>query len=483
MERTIRPRGLTALAILNFILAGFKGFAILTSLITVMFVGAISQQASYTPGNDFSSLLLIFTIVDIFLVILMVLAGIGYIRVNRFMGLLVGNIFAVASFIKGCISIVSWSELSLPFNVFNMTSFLIISDLVFPVLTIVFLNFVFLDTWRTHHQFYDRIGEYEERTQHPEQAQIQPESGARKHTPHPILVFMQSLRQTLRGSQGILFFYFSIILFLLIGQVTIWICGVQGGFAANDSQNIETSQLMMKFNAKEFAFNHFVWVLDDKSSSADMEAKIPPQWSTMLSHEQPALLSLIFSVVFSLFPVIIAFITFNQIAEDANRKGYRYLLLRTNRQSIFFGKFLSVITLVIPLIIIIVFSISLFVHFIYRIYPIEQILFFSVWAAFAFICISLPSIAFCMMFSAMINSGILSLITSIGILSLGPLILRAFRDIWDPLVVLQFLLPGKAGYFLFHYEWWAILLAFIAMAVYTGLFTAGGYFLFKRKSL
>ncbi|RPJ07265.1 MAG: hypothetical protein EHM28_07730 [Spirochaetaceae bacterium] len=475
MQKTIRPRGLTTLAIINFIFAGLKGSGFFFTLMGVLFASSFAARRG-VPINtgEMSAGSLIFLIADIILVSFMAISGIGYLRMKRVTGLLFGNLYASLSFLKVVTNIIFMPELNLDFNLFTM------ADLVYPLMTIFFLNFVFTDVWRTRHKLFESMenGELPERTTISTQKE--------KSAPNTVLVFMQSIRQTLRSSQGILFFFFSLVAFMFVAQIVIWICAAPGmGVTQGVHPKEELGNLVIKDSAKYMSVIFYGWLLDepDPGKENGNTAKAEDTWAYKLANEKPALLAFIYTILMFLVPVMCAFVTFNQIPEDARRKGFRYLLLRTSRESIFFGKLLATLAIVIPIIILTVVTISAYIHFRYGFYPLDQVVGFSLHAIIALILISIPSVALCIAFSTLINFGFASLAASVGLFVAVPIFTRILHELWEPLFLLQYILPGKAGYFLFHPEWWVIILSAIGIMLYAVLFAWCGNYLFKRKSL
>jgi hypothetical protein len=316
---------------------------------------------------------------------------------------------------------------------------------------------------------------------------------AGKNTPHLFLIMMQNIRQTLRGVQGVIFIL--IALTVSLGSVQVIVSSVQmirnyseeqGGIGKSQSESV------MKEGIKQVSYGFFVWLLDDQppAAPADNPAKTiafsqpnRDAWADYLTAEKPALLSFVFAVLMALFPVLGAFLVFNQISEDARRKGFRYLLLRTTRASIYFGKFLSAIAILVPIIVLSVVAIVSFIQFQLPFYPLDEVVSWSLWAIVMLVLGCVPAMAFCMLISALINSGFGSLAAGALTLGLLPIIARGLKDAAGFLVFLQYLLPQKVAYFLMHPQWWAVLLAALGCCLYAAVYSVGGYLYFKRKSL
>ncbi|NQV34811.1 MAG: hypothetical protein HQ515_19110 [Phycisphaeraceae bacterium] len=142
MEQEKRPGGLTALAIFNFIFAGFGviGFIgiIVMRLVPIDKIPP-EQRAPYEAFQTMGILLfvglLVLTLVSLGLELV---SGIGYLKQKRGMGWMVGNIYAVLSVVSGLVSgLVMEPELGGGFSIGAILNF------VYPVLTLILLNSTF----------------------------------------------------------------------------------------------------------------------------------------------------------------------------------------------------------------------------------------------------------------------------------------------------------------------------------------------------
>lgn len=139
-----RPGGLTALAIINFILCG----ASLLSLATFALIGKVpteemeeAQRAQIEAFKNMepSTLILLFgsTLVT---GVLLLLAGIGYLKQKRFLGRILGSTYAVAAIISSIMgALMMPPELEGGFNLGTLIG------LVYPILTLILVNTTFKD--------------------------------------------------------------------------------------------------------------------------------------------------------------------------------------------------------------------------------------------------------------------------------------------------------------------------------------------------
>ena len=146
MNEGKRPGGLTALAIINFILAGF---GVLSLFGMVAWFGLIdkvpTEQMNETQKAQIEALqnmgtptLVLILALTLLSGVLLLSSGIGYMKQKKVLGRVVGNIYAISSIVGSIISgLLFATELGGGFN------FGTIIGLIYPVLTLVLINTTF----------------------------------------------------------------------------------------------------------------------------------------------------------------------------------------------------------------------------------------------------------------------------------------------------------------------------------------------------
>ena len=146
MNEEKRPGGLTALAVINFIFAGWGFIGLLGLAALFAFIGRIptdemneAQKAQIEAiQNIGTSMLVIIFALSLLSSVLLLLAGIGYLKQKKFLGRTIGNTYAVVSIVSSVVSgIMFASELGGGFNIGT------IIGLIYPVLTLILLNTTF----------------------------------------------------------------------------------------------------------------------------------------------------------------------------------------------------------------------------------------------------------------------------------------------------------------------------------------------------
>ena len=144
MEKTKRPRGLTFFAIINFIIAAITIVVACSLILGVAFVDRIpvenlteTQRVGIDALKNMPASSIIFSITRAAMGgILLILAGIGYLKQKKGLGYLVGNIYVAAMIIFTVIS---------PFMLKTVSQSVMsyVLDLIYPVITLIVINFIY----------------------------------------------------------------------------------------------------------------------------------------------------------------------------------------------------------------------------------------------------------------------------------------------------------------------------------------------------
>lgn len=206
-------------------------------------------------------------------------------------------------------------------------------------------------------------------------------------------------------------------------------------------------------------------------------------WITFLLEKRPALLSAIFMLLIFGMPFAISFLGYNQVSGDVQSHGLRYLLLRTERSSIYFGRFLGTVIFSTVVMAIIIVTITFYLGMKTRIYPAGAL---TLWAFHGFLALSIlmvPYIAVCSLISASVDSPFLSLILAKVVIA-GVLLMGMLGSLaWKPAKYLLYALPWGWQSNLLHPEPARCLLAALGCFVYAGFFLFLGYYHFERRDL
>lgn len=145
-----RPGGLTALAVINFVLGGLSLLGSLGTMALIPFLGRIAEQAStqdMTPAQQEqlqaladvgSGTFIVLLGISLISAILLIVSGIGYLKLKKFLGRTLGTTYAIV----GIVSSASSSAL-MPENLGGGFNIMVIVGLIYPVLTLILLNLTF----------------------------------------------------------------------------------------------------------------------------------------------------------------------------------------------------------------------------------------------------------------------------------------------------------------------------------------------------
>jgi len=146
MDEGKRPGGLTALAVINFVFAGFGFLQLLGLAVFFAFIGKMPtdemQEAQRAQIEAFQEMgLPVFIFIFALTIItsgLLLLSGIGYLKQKRFLGRMIGNTYAVVSIVSSVVSGMMFArELGGGFNIGTMIG------LIYPIITLILLNATF----------------------------------------------------------------------------------------------------------------------------------------------------------------------------------------------------------------------------------------------------------------------------------------------------------------------------------------------------
>lgn len=221
---------------------------------------------------------------------------------------------------------------------------------------------------------------------------------------------------------------------------------------------------------------------ENTAAGQNKSAEIDP-WITFLLEKRPALLSAIFMLLIFGMPFAISFLGYNQVSGDIQSHGMRYLLLRTQRCSIYFGRFLGTVIFSTAVMAIIIATITFYLGMKTRIYPAGAL---ALWALHGFLALSIlmvPYIAVCSLISASVDSPFLSLVLAKVVIA-GVLLMGLLGGIyWKPAKYLLYALPWGWQSNLLHPELARCMLAALGCLVYAGFFLFLGYYHFERRDL
>lgn len=208
-----------------------------------------------------------------------------------------------------------------------------------------------------------------------------------------------------------------------------------------------------------------------------------PQVAYLLQ-TQPAMLSAMLLMMLMAFPFITCLGAFNQTSGDIGNRGLRYLLLRTERPNIFFGRFLGTLGFLAASLALLLVVLALYLGVKFNIYPLFDLTSWSVQGFLALMMLCLPYVALCAWMSCVIDSAfgslaICLLVTGfpIAFLKIANWATQSKAD-W-----LERLLPWGWKYDLLSGDVATRLLAYAVMLGFTAMFVSLGARSFRKRDL
>jgi len=132
----MRPGGLTALAIFNFVFGGLAALSDILGLATAELQLKNLEQSAKLLGQSPPTAGAFYAVLAIGLVKagLLIMAGVGYLGLRRVSGRYAGNAYAILAFV---VIVMEATLLPNLFTIFSLVEF------VYPLITLFLLNFIF----------------------------------------------------------------------------------------------------------------------------------------------------------------------------------------------------------------------------------------------------------------------------------------------------------------------------------------------------
>jgi hypothetical protein len=202
--------------------------------------------------------------------------------------------------------------------------------------------------------------------------------------------------------------------------------------------------------------------------------------------ENPALLSAIGIVLLLIFPFLACFGAFNQTSGDIGSRGMRYLLLRTERANVYFGRFLGTYLFMALNTIGLMAIVVAYVGFKLHAYPAGALVVWGLQVTAALCLLALPYAAMCAWMSAAIDAPAGALVLSLLLAGFPIGFLAMVGNIVRPGVGIPWLsklLPWGWKYHLLAHDVLERLTGYGMMAAFAAVFLALGLRTFLRRDL
>ena len=474
MTQGKRPGGLTALAVINFILGGM-GVLSVFGLIAMMLMNIPMQDEEserFLAELKAWPLAWVYVGVAALTTVLLIVSAVGYLKQRRFMGRTLGNVYAVLGLVSATLFVTAF-----PFRIQSVIEF------VYPLLTLFLLNLTFRDDF-VHGAEWHAPPSAPPPDDEPPEVDVRPAvpvdhagrdrllTGLRLE--HVRMIASYWIRFSLRTGGGLV----TLLLVLMVGLSVagIFFTPVESILAKGPEAGFTEGQVAAQL--KQISEDpKFVDVVQMVTGADEDETRY-------LLSEHPALLSVIFLVLMWLFPFIACIGSFNQTAGDIGNRGLRYLLLRTERPNVLTGRFVGTVGAATVALALMVVIMLLYVGLKFRIYGGTALV---TWGAQGFLAIwllILPYVALCTWISASTDSAFGALALCL-VLAGGPILFLKILDAtltWD-LAWMDRLIPWGWKYELLSGDVGTRATAYLVMLGFTLLFLFLAFRSFHKRDL
>jgi hypothetical protein len=470
-----RPGGLTALAVINFILGGMNLLGTFGLVAMLAMNLPVHDDESKRFVADLKAWPLAWLYIGLagVIAVLLIVSGIGYLKQRRFLGRTLGNVYAVLGLLGAGMFLTAF-----PFRIQSVIEF------VYPLLTLFLLNLTFKDDL-VHGG--ERVVAPPAPT--PSSHVALPSSAVHVDTlsgrasdrlltglrlEHVKMIALYWVRFSLRTGGGLV----TLLLVLMVGLSVagIFFTPVESILAKGPAAGFTEGQVAA--DLKRISEDpKFVDVVQMVTGTDEAETRY-------LLGENPALLSVIFLVLMWMFPFIACIGSFNQTAGDIGSRGLRYLLLRTERPNILAGRFVGTVGAAKAALALMVVIMLLYIGLKFRIYAPAALVMWGLQGFIAIVLLSVPYIAMCTWISCSMDSAFGALALCL-VLTGGPMILIKILDAtltWD-LEWLGRLIPWGWKYELLSGDVATRVTAYLVMLGFTALFLFLAFRTFHRRDL
>lgn len=129
-----RPGGLTALSVMNFVFGGLGGIAALINMAAISAAPAAIAEGQARGDIPSNGVLYSFAIAAVISAALLIVSGIGYLGMRRFLGRMMGNAYVAVSLVS------TGAEFAFSRDTFSIFTLVF---MVYPIITVGLINLTF----------------------------------------------------------------------------------------------------------------------------------------------------------------------------------------------------------------------------------------------------------------------------------------------------------------------------------------------------
>ncbi len=288
---------------------------------------------------------------------------------------------------------------------------------------------------------------------------------------HLNLIARQHAKYSIRGGTGLVFTFLTLVTGLIIASIFIDSIGniqksmEQAGEKSSKKQVLEEVVDTVGKPAVK-------WAIGGDAEQAEY-----------LLEKKPALVSAVMIVLLFALPFLVAMGSFNQLSGDIGSKGLRYLLPRTERANLFFGRFIGTYVFVLLVLALLMGVVLIYLVLKAKLYPAGDVTMWMLRGYLAMALLALPYVAFCSWFSAMLDMPFGTFAVTQLIIGFLPLFASLGQGAADEAKYINYVMPWPWRYDLLHPAPGRFLAATAVMLGFTALFLFLGARHFQKRDL
>jgi ABC-type transport system involved in multi-copper enzyme maturation permease subunit len=293
---------------------------------------------------------------------------------------------------------------------------------------------------------------------------------------HLELFARHSVRHGVRGGAGLIAIFATLLVGLVMASMVIApLEAVDKQIQRHselDSAQVAQVQDQAREDVMKIARKAMGWAIG--ASDAQVE---------YLTAEKPALISAILILLMVVTPLFACLGAFNQTSGDNATRGLRFLLIRTERQNIFLGRFIGTVLFMAAVFALLFAVLGIYIVAKIHVHPPGAMAAWLIGGYFRMLLFSLPYIAMCAWLSGSIDSPFGSLVLSLTIAYVWPLFVGIGSAQNQAFSYLGYITPWSYKWWLFSERPWLVAVGALVMLAFTALLVWFGLSRFKKRDL
>jgi ABC-type transport system involved in multi-copper enzyme maturation permease subunit len=292
---------------------------------------------------------------------------------------------------------------------------------------------------------------------------------------HLELFARHSVRHGVRGGAGLIAIFATLLVGLVMAGIVISPLEAMDKELARhelDSAQVQQVQDRARGDVIKIAKKAMSWAIGASDEQADY-----------LTNEKPAMISAILILLMVVTPLFACLGAFNQTSGDNATRGLRFLLIRTERQNIFLGRFIGTALFMAAVFALLFAVLGVYILAKIHVHPPGAMAAWLVGGYLRMLLFSLPYIALCAWLSGSIDSPFGSLVLSLTISYVWPLFVAIGSAQQSAFGYLGYITPWSYKWWLFSERPWMVAVGAVAMLGFTALLVWFGLSRFKKRDL